>query len=316
MRGTRTVLALTLFAPVFMANAPASKATDDCLTKPNGPTPQGQHWYYRIDHANNGRQCWYLRAESAPNRKATPRAEIDSTETVSRTIELSAQRPSPPPIPEDMSDANQISAVPIPWLNFRPLPETVSLPHPTRKVNPDSAKDDGSTSTAKSASAAPVAATDRPFRNAGSQDASPAPARQERRVRASQPSRSAQTSQSKAQSAISHVDHTFALLMVLFGAIAIAGPALHFVERRRQREAISYQPPPWARVVALNAPTPRIRVARPRAKAGPPAPTPMRPPDQAERLSRALQQLIDRLQNMERPQPEAVRIRPTKRASM
>ena len=59
--------------------------------------------------------------------------------------------------------------------------------------------------------------------------------------------------------AIAHIDHTFALLMIMFAALAIAGPALHFVERRRRREAVNFRPPPWARVVALNTPTPRIR---------------------------------------------------------
>ena len=63
MRGTRTVLASGFLALVLITGSSAPSAADDCLANPNGPTPQGQHWYYRIDHANNGRQCWYLRAE-------------------------------------------------------------------------------------------------------------------------------------------------------------------------------------------------------------------------------------------------------------
>src|SRR4029079_1524690 len=35
---------------------------------------------------------------------------------------------------------------------------------------------------------------------------------------------------------IAHIDHTFALLMIMFAAIAIAGPALHLVERRPRRQ--------------------------------------------------------------------------------
>jgi hypothetical protein len=89
--------------------------------------------------------------------------------------------------------------------------------------------------------------------------------------------------------------------MIMFAALAIAGPALHFVERRRRREAVDFRPPPWARVVALNAPTPRIRVT-PRPYAGKlPAPMPIRPPDQTERLAHTLQQLVDRLQTADRP---------------
>jgi len=55
--------------------------------------------------------------------------------------------------------------------------------------------------------------------------------------------------------------------MIMFAAIAIAGPALHFVERRGRREAVNFRPPPWARVVALNAPTPRVRATAPRPRA-------------------------------------------------
>src|SRR5262249_21181156 len=86
--------------------------------------------------------------------------------------------------------------------------------------------------------------------------------------------------------AVEPVDHTCALLMIVFAALAIAGPALHCVERRRRRKAANFQPPPWARVAALNAPTPRMRVMPRQREASPaaPAPAPIRPPDQTERL--------------------------------
>ncbi|HTM74053.1 MAG TPA: hypothetical protein VL198_12560 [Pseudolabrys sp.] len=105
--------------------------------------------------------------------------------------------------------------------------------------------------------------------------------------------------------------------MIMFAAIAIAGPALHFVERRRRREAVNFRPPPWARVVALNAPTPRVRTTAPRPRAAKSsAPVPIRPPDQTERLAHALQQLVDRLQTADRSEPKTVRVRPRGRASM
>jgi hypothetical protein len=37
---------------------PAS-AADECLSKPKGSAPAGQHWYYRLDRPTK-RQCWYL----------------------------------------------------------------------------------------------------------------------------------------------------------------------------------------------------------------------------------------------------------------
>jgi len=47
-------------APALHAE-PTAAAGDDCLARPSGPSPQGQHWYYRIDRASNNRKCWYLR---------------------------------------------------------------------------------------------------------------------------------------------------------------------------------------------------------------------------------------------------------------
>ena len=99
-------------------------------------------------------------------------------------------------------------------------------------------------------------------------------------------------------------NHVLALFMLLFAALAIAGPLLHYVQRRRAREAANFRPPQWARVVALNAPTPRIRVPRPRAPKAdvnrPSAALPHASSDHAEKLAQTLQQLADRL----RAQPE------------
>jgi hypothetical protein len=104
--------------------------------------------------------------------------------------------------------------------------------------------------------------------------------------------------------------------MIMFAALAIAGPALHFVERRRRRKAVNFRPPPRPRVVAVNVPTPRVGLMpRPRV-AKPPAPMPIRPPDQTERLAHALQQLVDRLQTADRHEPRAVRVSPRGRASI
>jgi hypothetical protein len=43
---------------------------------------------------------------------------------------------------------------------------------------------------------------------------------------------------------------------------------------------------------------------------------PITPPDQTERLAHALQQLVDRLQTVDEPEPKPIRIRPRGRASM
>jgi hypothetical protein len=112
--------------------------------------------------------------------------------------------------------------------------------------------------------------------------------------------------------------------MVMFALLAVTGPILHFAHRQRhQRETINFKAPRWAPVVALNAPAPRIRVSQatqsefarrpaPRPIRPPeqaerrPAPRPVRPPEPNERLVQALQQLVDRMQTIKRPEPNAV----------
>src|SRR5215467_9116114 len=56
------------FATLQIGAAPAAES---CLTQPNGETPQGKHWYYRIERGT-GRHCWYLRGEDESPRVAAP----------------------------------------------------------------------------------------------------------------------------------------------------------------------------------------------------------------------------------------------------
>jgi hypothetical protein len=59
-----------------------ARATEACLSGPQGVAPKGSHWYYRIDHATK-RNCWYARAEgekpaasqTSPLSQAAPQAE-------------------------------------------------------------------------------------------------------------------------------------------------------------------------------------------------------------------------------------------------
>jgi hypothetical protein len=63
---------MTLFLPAILAiclatvclTVQASRAADDCLSKPNTPSPPGTHWYYHVDRTTH-RECWYLGAQGA-----------------------------------------------------------------------------------------------------------------------------------------------------------------------------------------------------------------------------------------------------------
>ena len=55
---------------VGVAVATSTARANDCLTAPNALTPQGSHWYYRLDRASQ-RKCWYVRAIGQPLQGAT-----------------------------------------------------------------------------------------------------------------------------------------------------------------------------------------------------------------------------------------------------
>ncbi|WP_193760250.1 hypothetical protein [Bradyrhizobium yuanmingense] len=63
-------------------NAPTPSSTaaaaPDCLASPKDATPQGQHWYYRLDRTTK-RKCWYLRAAGGKAAQ-TAQATTDTSE--------------------------------------------------------------------------------------------------------------------------------------------------------------------------------------------------------------------------------------------
>jgi hypothetical protein len=66
---TLPAVGLGIVAPADAVHA------DDCLAAPNAPSPQGRHWYYRLDWATQ-RKCWYLRP---PSRRAVYSRSISGT---------------------------------------------------------------------------------------------------------------------------------------------------------------------------------------------------------------------------------------------
>jgi hypothetical protein len=48
-----------VIATVVAFNPDHARGADDCLVEPNRDPPEGRHWFYHVDRANN-RKCWYL----------------------------------------------------------------------------------------------------------------------------------------------------------------------------------------------------------------------------------------------------------------
>src|SRR5690348_6211624 len=102
----------TIFASII-AGAPlatiSSGEAEDCLSAPSGVSPQGQHWFYRLEK-DTKRKCWYLRAAgdkvAAPHSKVTaaPAAKPEPTHSVQDAhAELTAAPVASPPVQATIS---------------------------------------------------------------------------------------------------------------------------------------------------------------------------------------------------------------------
>ncbi|MGB8531814.1 MAG: hypothetical protein WCD64_11330, partial [Pseudolabrys sp.] len=113
-------VAFVLLAGVFAQSTHEVRAAEECLSKPNSSAPQGQHWYYRFDHAS-GRQCWRLGPEGLRVQKRTPASEKRAA-PATRSQTLAGARRSVTTgtggVPtEAASEANAMAATPAYWLD-------------------------------------------------------------------------------------------------------------------------------------------------------------------------------------------------------
>jgi hypothetical protein len=74
-------------------SAPAEKTTaEECLTTPNGESPQGQQWRYRLERGTQ-RRCWYLRDRA--DRAAQP--ILTTVPAAAKPLARAADTPAPRP---------------------------------------------------------------------------------------------------------------------------------------------------------------------------------------------------------------------------
>jgi hypothetical protein len=177
-----SLLASTPFTTV------SQSAAAECLSGPKGATPEGRHWYYRIDRATQ-RQCWYLRdedkesqaapldlspsAKSASPRKETaaPRAIADARAELplpqTRTEQKQSVFPAPPALaialdPPSVSVANaepantQVSAIASRWPDQSEVSSPI-IPQPAATSAPANTNATPTSQTTPPAPVTPVA---------------------------------------------------------------------------------------------------------------------------------------------------------------
>jgi hypothetical protein len=190
------------------------KSADNCLSGPKGAAPAGSHWYYRLDRATK-RQCWYVRAESANTAKAAP-AQPDSS-AAATTAQAAAKPPQPQP---DMSTsvANARAEFWSPQANVAQTPGTAAPGNDQRATAPES-----------DAQSSPVSSRWLDSSSAGGSNddrlaaADPAPSPQPDTAPAPQPSAAPAAPAATDANLDRQATSTQMLLMVMAGALALAG---------------------------------------------------------------------------------------------
>jgi hypothetical protein len=106
----------------FLANAPlttisysTASAADECLTEPKDQTPQGSHWFYRLEHGTK-RHCWYLKNENDKLSQTAPADSSPVAKPVAPGTETTVQR--------SLADAR--AELPLPQTRFDPPPPGLS----------------------------------------------------------------------------------------------------------------------------------------------------------------------------------------------
>jgi hypothetical protein len=293
-KSTRILGAITFvsLAGVFVQSADVVRAAEECLSKPNSSAPQGQHWYYRMDHAN-GRQCWRLGPVGLRVQKTA--AATEKRSAAAAASETSARTPRPVTTghasAETATEPNvaPVAAAPAYWLDASRLLNQSSTVPPAVQQPSFEERSTGSSDSPPSAEESPA-----PARSvvASAGDALPQTV-----ARAEEPQRAAPAPRPAVKTSIVDDDHTFALLLLMFVTLAIAGPMLHFSERRRRRLAKPFQPPRWAPTDTATETADGIEMPLVPATAIDQSPElPPTSPFETERLEKALQRLLDRLQ--------------------
>jgi hypothetical protein len=67
-----------------------ARAAEECLAAPKGASPEGSHWFYRIDHATK-RHCWYL-GQRDKHAQTAARSTRSEKSTATKPTESSTSR--------------------------------------------------------------------------------------------------------------------------------------------------------------------------------------------------------------------------------
>ncbi|WP_050043703.1 hypothetical protein [Bradyrhizobium sp. LTSPM299] len=284
------------------------KPADSCLSSPKGTAPTGSHWFYHLDRTTK-KQCWYLgEARNKAAKAATAQQQTAPDAAAADAIPPQVQ--PQPAMRKSVADAHAEVVAPSATVApaattdvsyaSNPAPDASAAATPPEATAPsspvtarwfDASSMSGSNGTRLAANAPPPAATQADARPQAATAAPAAPVAVE--APAEKPSSSS----------------TQMLLIVMVGALALAGLVSALVFRQTRRRSPPYEirdewRAPWDSLSSERAPPipPRrerpIRLSDvPPRRAEPPIRRrePVRDPEQSEDSDRQIAEMLKRL---------------------
>ncbi len=123
-RGLASTLVLcSIVAGLCTTQIRNADATEGCLSAPKDSTPQGKHWYYRVER-HTKRACWYLGEEDRSTSRSSTRASAAQTPPEAAASDKTAtQRNTKEPLQPAVADAHAelTRDVAVPFMTMPPL---------------------------------------------------------------------------------------------------------------------------------------------------------------------------------------------------
>jgi hypothetical protein len=138
--GTMRKTVLLAVLPIVVLLLPSDSFARDageCLAAPNGASPRGSHWYYRLDRTTR-RKCWYLGPQGRKTNSTSSHVATDERREAPPTAAPAATPVAPTPVvrqtePDLLSETKVGGAVPKEALSPIPL-DQLKVPAPMDSV--------------------------------------------------------------------------------------------------------------------------------------------------------------------------------------
>jgi hypothetical protein len=128
-----TLVFCSLIAAISAMQARSANAAADCLSAPKDSTPQGKHWYYRVERQTK-RACWYLGEEGRSTSRNSNRAAAAQTQSEAAAPDKTAtqqnnKEPLQPAVANARAELSKDVAVPFMTMPpIAPQPSTIATP--------------------------------------------------------------------------------------------------------------------------------------------------------------------------------------------